>query len=224
MGREPERHPCPGLWGGIVLRRTNRRGHTSSGAGVGCCAQAVVPGGGAHGPWGRAHGADAGRTARELGRDRVAATDRRRWRRRACSSGRSSPDCVAGQLAIREGPLPRLLERGERPAAQADVAALAVGHDPLHPALAVAGRDDQGHHRALDYCEVAAAVDTIEASTAGLSARACLRFVVLTACRSGEARGATLGRGRPRRPGVVHSGGQDEGRRATSGPACRMRR
>lgn len=49
----------------------------------------------------------------------------------------------------------------------------------------------KAHHRALDYREVAAALDTIEASTAGLSARACLRFVVLTACRSGEARGAT---------------------------------
>ena len=49
----------------------------------------------------------------------------------------------------------------------------------------------KGHHRALDYREVAAALDAIEGSTAGLSARACLRFVVLTACRSGEARGAT---------------------------------
>ena len=49
----------------------------------------------------------------------------------------------------------------------------------------------KAHHRALDYREVADALDTIEASTAGLSARACLRFVVLTACRSGEARGAS---------------------------------
>ena len=47
------------------------------------------------------------------------------------------------------------------------------------------------HHRALDYREIAEALDTIEASTAGLSARACLRFVVLTASRSGEARGAS---------------------------------
>ena len=43
MGQESERHPCPGLCGGTVLRRTNRPGHTSSGAGVGCWAQAVVP-------------------------------------------------------------------------------------------------------------------------------------------------------------------------------------
>ena len=47
------------------------------------------------------------------------------------------------------------------------------------------------HHRALDYREIEEALDTIEASTAGLSARACLRFVVLTASRSGEARGAS---------------------------------
>ena len=49
----------------------------------------------------------------------------------------------------------------------------------------------KGHHRALDYREIGAALDAVEASTAGLSARAALRFVVLTACRSGEARGAT---------------------------------
>ena len=47
------------------------------------------------------------------------------------------------------------------------------------------------HFRALPYPEVAAALQTIEASRASLSARSCLRFVVLTACRSGEARLAT---------------------------------
>ena len=47
------------------------------------------------------------------------------------------------------------------------------------------------HFRALPYPEVDAALDTIEASRASLSAKACLRFVVLTACRSGEARLAT---------------------------------
>ena len=52
---------------------------------------------------------------------------------------------------------------------------------PAMPAVA-------SHFRALPYREVAAALATIEAS---LSAKACLRFVVLTACRSGEARGAT---------------------------------
>ena len=49
----------------------------------------------------------------------------------------------------------------------------------------------KAHFRALAYREVAAALDVIEASRASVSAKACLRFVVLTACRSGEARGAT---------------------------------
>ena len=49
------------------------------------------------------------------------------------------------------------------------------------------------HFRALPYPDVGAALDVIEASRASVSARACLRFVVLTACRSGEARLATWG-------------------------------
>ena len=53
------------------------------------------------------------------------------------------------------------------------------------------------HFRALPYREVGAALDTIEASRASIATKACLRFLVLTACRSGEARGATLGRARP---------------------------
>ena len=47
------------------------------------------------------------------------------------------------------------------------------------------------HLRSLPYQEVGAALRTVEASNASLSARLCLRFVVLTAARSGEARGAT---------------------------------
>ena len=47
------------------------------------------------------------------------------------------------------------------------------------------------HFRALPYPEVSAALETIAESRASVSARACLRFVVLTACRSGEARLAT---------------------------------
>ena len=46
------------------------------------------------------------------------------------------------------------------------------------------------HHRCLHYGEVSAAMDTIEQSSAGLSAKLCLRFVILTAVRSGEARSA----------------------------------
>lgn len=49
------------------------------------------------------------------------------------------------------------------------------------------------HYRALPYGEVAAALATVEASGASLSAKLALRFLVLTAARSGEARGATWG-------------------------------
>ena len=47
------------------------------------------------------------------------------------------------------------------------------------------------HYRALPYSEVAGALDAVDAGRASLTVKACLRFVVLTACRSGEARGAT---------------------------------
>ena len=47
------------------------------------------------------------------------------------------------------------------------------------------------HYRALPYGEVADALATVEASGASLPAKLCLRFLVLTAARSGEARGAT---------------------------------
>ena len=49
----------------------------------------------------------------------------------------------------------------------------------------------QQHLRALPYRELPAALETIAASAASLSAKYCLRFVVLTAARSGEARFAT---------------------------------
>lgn len=47
------------------------------------------------------------------------------------------------------------------------------------------------HFRALPYSEVATALETVEASRASKAAKLCLRFLVLTAARSGEARGAT---------------------------------
>ena len=46
------------------------------------------------------------------------------------------------------------------------------------------------HYRALPYQEVAAALETIAGSRASVAARLCFRFAVLTAARSGEARGA----------------------------------
>ena len=47
------------------------------------------------------------------------------------------------------------------------------------------------HFRALPYTEVPAALETVEASAASLAAKLCFRFLVLTAARNGEARGAT---------------------------------
>ena len=49
----------------------------------------------------------------------------------------------------------------------------------------------KGHFRALPYQEVGGALRMVEASSSSLSSRLCFRFLVLTAARSGEARGAT---------------------------------
>ena len=47
------------------------------------------------------------------------------------------------------------------------------------------------HFRALPYQEVAAALEKVEGTNASMAAKYCLRFLVLTAARSGEAREAT---------------------------------
>ena len=49
----------------------------------------------------------------------------------------------------------------------------------------------KAHFRALPYEEVGLALRTVAASQASLASKLCLRFLVLTAARSGEARGAT---------------------------------
>ena len=49
----------------------------------------------------------------------------------------------------------------------------------------------KSHFRALPYQEVGSALETVEASQASTPAKLCFRFLVLTAARSGEARGAT---------------------------------
>ena len=49
----------------------------------------------------------------------------------------------------------------------------------------------KAHLRALPYRELSAALQTIETSNASLAAKLALRFVILTAGRSGEIRGAT---------------------------------
>ena len=47
----------------------------------------------------------------------------------------------------------------------------------------------KAHLRALPYQDVQAALETVESSQASVSAKLCFRFLVLTAARSGEARG-----------------------------------
>ena len=47
------------------------------------------------------------------------------------------------------------------------------------------------HLRALPYQEVGAALGAVQSSQASVSSKLCFRFLVLTAARSGEARGAT---------------------------------
>ena len=49
----------------------------------------------------------------------------------------------------------------------------------------------KAHLRALPYQEVGAALEVVEASQASVAAKLCFRLLVLTAARSGEARGAT---------------------------------
>ncbi len=49
----------------------------------------------------------------------------------------------------------------------------------------------KAHLRALPYQDVPAALSTIESSSASQAAKLCFRYLVLTAVRSGEARGAT---------------------------------
>ena len=48
-------------------------------------------------------------------------------------------------------------------------------------------------HRALPHAEVAGAIATVAASDAWIGTKLAFEFVALTACRSGEARGATWG-------------------------------
>ena len=49
----------------------------------------------------------------------------------------------------------------------------------------------KAHLRSLPYQEVGSALEIVEASQASIPAKLCFRFLVLTAARSGEARGAT---------------------------------
>ena len=49
----------------------------------------------------------------------------------------------------------------------------------------------KAHLRALPYEEVGSALKTVDASQTSHAAKQCLRFLMFTAARSGEARGAT---------------------------------
>ena len=74
--------------------------------------------------------------------------------------------------------------------------AVAGGHRDATPIEAVrAALPKNGHkarhHRALPHGEVGAALATIRQSRAGAATRLALEFVILTAARSGEVRGAT---------------------------------
>jgi integrase len=63
--------------------------------------------------------------------------------------------------------------------------------DAIATALPKQDASKKQHRKALPYSEVAACIDTVKASGAGLTTKLALEFVVLTACRSGEARMAT---------------------------------
>ena len=66
--------------------------------------------------------------------------------------------------------------------------------DPAGPAInaALPRRNGNGstHHKALPHAQVARALAQVDATGAWWAAKACLRFLILTAARSGEARGA----------------------------------
>ena len=77
--------------------------------------------------------------------------------------------------------------------------AQAYGHVAVNPAgegidAALPARPRQrSHYAALHHADVGAALRAVDASAASESARLALRFLTLTAVRSGEARGATWG-------------------------------
>ena len=64
-----------------------------------------------------------------------------------------------------------------------------VASDGIYGALPVMPAVKE-HFRALPYGEVSGALERVEASGASLAAKLRLRFLILTAARSGEARGA----------------------------------
>ena len=78
-------------------------------------------------------------------------------------------------------------------------AAQALGHVDVNPAGEVIDAalpktpKTREHRKAIPYADVPAALEAVDASGAGPAVKAAIRFVALTAVRSGEARGATWG-------------------------------
>lgn len=74
--------------------------------------------------------------------------------------------------------------------------AVAEGHrgdNPAGDAIGAALPRNSGrveHHEALPYANVAAALEKVQASDAAPTTKLCIRFLVLTACRSGQVRHA----------------------------------
>ena len=62
--------------------------------------------------------------------------------------------------------------------------------DGIGAALPKNGSRRDHHHAAIPYQNVARTLTAVDAGESGVTVRACLRFIVLTAARSGEVRGA----------------------------------
>ena len=77
---------------------------------------------------------------------------------------------------------------------------------------ALPARRAKKHHAALPYRDVGAALETIATCGAREAVKACLRFTILTAVRSGEARGASVERDGPAGRRVAHPRRAHEGR------------
>ena len=82
--------------------------------------------------------------------------------------------------------------------------------DRIGPVLGARGEVVR-HMRALPHGEVASAIEKVRASTSGPVVKLAFEFLVLTATRSGEVRGAVWteigpGRGRVDHPGLAHEG------------------
>lgn len=108
---------------------------------------------------------------------------------------------TTGDLLAVVGPIwhttPRQAELLRRRISQVMRWAIAQGYradDPAGPPLTAAlpkNGKAATHHRALDHGEVAGMLRKVDASNAAAATKLAIRFIAATACRTGEARGAT---------------------------------